>query len=184
MGSEMCIRDRSMIYNVFLSKDTISANAEESVQLTACTTHVVCVSIPELSDDTYRKDSSSWMISPEQIQTIGRPPDIGHGPPNEVDTGWNSIYCAHVKSVKDLLLFLAVTEEFPYCYVLSLDTTQGLLILFSKINKQCEFCHTWANVPYQQCNYCGKRPSWHHGNCCPNKDTEGPPPRPYAELRD
>ena len=31
----------------------------------------------------------------------------------------------------------------------------------------CRVCGGFARVPFAVCNFCGDRPSWHHGRCCP-----------------
>ena len=34
----------------------------------------------------------------------------------------------------------------------------------------CSLCGKYAGVPFDECWYCGARPSWHHGRCCPRKE--------------
>ena len=32
----------------------------------------------------------------------------------------------------------------------------------------CEYCgRPSPGIPFARCNFCGARPSWHHGRCCP-----------------
>ena len=39
----------------------------------------------------------------------------------------------------------------------------------------CEICGKWGG-PFRQCNFCGDRPSRHHGRCCEhNPDNRYPP---------
>ena len=39
----------------------------------------------------------------------------------------------------------------------------------------CEYCERPSpGIPFVVCNFCGARPSWHHGRCCPWRDW---PPR-------
>ena len=39
----------------------------------------------------------------------------------------------------------------------------------------CEYCgRPSPGIPFARCNFCGARPSWHHGRCCPWRDW---PPR-------
>ena len=40
----------------------------------------------------------------------------------------------------------------------------------------CEYCYQYARVPFEVCWYCGDRPCYHHGRCCPLK------PRPAAKA--
>ena len=35
----------------------------------------------------------------------------------------------------------------------------------------CEYCgRPSPGIPFARCNFCGARPSWHHGRCCPCLD--------------
>ena len=35
---------------------------------------------------------------------------------------------------------------------------------------RCEYCGThMKGGPYRGCSFCGARPSWHHGRCCPSQ---------------
>ena len=37
-------------------------------------------------------------------------------------------------------------------------------------NYGCEICRWWSNgspFPFPNCIYCGERPTYHHGRCCP-----------------
>ena len=38
----------------------------------------------------------------------------------------------------------------------------------------CDICGRFARVPFDFCCYCGARPSWHHGRCCPAKPVNQP----------
>ena len=46
------------------------------------------------------------------------------------------------------------------------------------VDPACEYCLGFAKVPFAQCWYCGSKPSYHHGRCCPLK-----PRQPGAYLR-
>ena len=37
------------------------------------------------------------------------------------------------------------------------------------VDPVCEYCLGIATVPFAQCWYCGIKPSYHHGRCCPMK---------------
>ena len=39
-------------------------------------------------------------------------------------------------------------------------------------NYGCEYCGYWhpqSQFPFPNCNFCGARPSYHHGRCCPSR---------------
>jgi hypothetical protein len=36
----------------------------------------------------------------------------------------------------------------------------------------CCYCGVAAFIPYAECNFCGEKPSYHHGRCCPNRPAQ------------
>ena len=36
------------------------------------------------------------------------------------------------------------------------------------VDPVCEYCLTFARVPFRICNFCLASPSYHHGRCCPH----------------
>jgi hypothetical protein len=36
----------------------------------------------------------------------------------------------------------------------------------------CCYCGIAAFIPYEECKFCGEKPSYHHGRCCPNRPAQ------------
>jgi hypothetical protein len=36
----------------------------------------------------------------------------------------------------------------------------------------CCYCGLAAFIPYEECKFCGEKPSYHHGRCCPNRPAQ------------
>ena len=53
---------------------------------------------------------------------------------------------------------------------------------FKELKHKCDICEQPARVPYRNCNFCGKAPSYHHGRCCPSNPGRRANPRLSDEV--